>query len=192
MRRTMIATLTAASAALLFAACTTTSPEDPQASADAGQPGAMTRGTTAQPVGRDPVARVDTTTGEKRSAGMPRGADPKGGDDLSKRSVYYDLDSFDVKPEYRGIVEMHAKYLRQNPGSKIVIEGNADERGSREYNVGLGQRRSESLKKMLVLLGADEDQVETVSLGEEKPVCTDNAENCWWKNRRGDIRYTGR
>lgn len=109
--------------------------------------------------------------------------------DLLKRSIYYDYGKFDIKDEYRGIVEMHAKYLRENPGLKMVIEGNADERGSREYNVGLGQRRSDSVKKMLLLLGAKEEQIESVSLGEEKPICGDHAEDCWWKNRRGDLRY---
>src|SRR5205085_10351992 len=73
---------------------------------------------------------------------------------LSKRSVYFDFDKFDVKPEYRSLVEAHAKFLRENPSAKMLIQGNADERGSREYNVGLGQRRSDNLKKMLTLLGA--------------------------------------
>jgi peptidoglycan-associated lipoprotein len=186
MRLTIIATLTAASSALLFAACTTT-PEEPQAGSDARQPSAMTPGAKPQPLGRNPIASVDTTTGEKRPASMPKDTDSM----TSKRSIYYDLDGFDVRQEYRGIVEMHAKYLRENPGSKMLIEGNADERGSREYNVALGQRRSESVKKLLLLLGAKESQIESASLGEEKPVCTDHAEDCWWKNRRGDIRYTG-
>jgi peptidoglycan-associated lipoprotein len=116
---------------------------------------------------------------------------PKSPNDmLSKRSIYYDYGKFEIKDEYRSIIEVHAKYLRENPGSKMLIEGNADERGSREYNVGLGQRRSDSLKKTLLLLGAQESQIESVSLGEEKPLCTHHAEDCWWKNRRGDIRYT--
>jgi peptidoglycan-associated lipoprotein len=186
MRRIIIATLTAASSALLLAACAT-SPEEPGGGAGAQQASAMTPGAKPQPLGRDPIARVDTTAGKKGPASMPKDTDNM----RSKRSIYYDLDSFDLKDEYRGIVEMHAKYLRENPGSKMLIEGNADERGSREYNVGLGQRRSEGVKKMLILLGAREDQIESISLGEEKPVCTDQAEDCWWRNRRGDIRYTG-
>jgi peptidoglycan-associated lipoprotein len=72
-----------------------------------------------------------------------------------------------------------------------LIQGNADERGSREYNLGLGQRRSDNVKKMLTLLGAREDQIESVSLGEEKPVCADHSEQCWAKNRRGDMLYNG-
>ena len=88
---------------------------------------------------------------------------------LSKRSIFYELDQFDVKDEFRGLVEAHAKYLRENPSAHMMIQGNTDERGSREYNVALGQRRSDGVKKMLVLLGARENQIESVSLGEEKP-----------------------
>ena len=179
MRRTIIATLTAASFPLLFAACTTT-PEEPRAGAEALQPSATTPAAQPQPLGRDQMGSVDVTAGKKDPNKL-----------LSKRSIYYDYESFQVKDEYRGIVEEHAKYLRENPHSKMLIEGNADERGSREYNVGLGQRRSDSLKTMLLVLGAKETQIESVSLGEEKPVCTDHAEDCWWKNRRGDIRYAG-
>src|SRR6185295_6094029 len=97
------------------------------------------------------------------------------------RSVYFDFDKFDVKEEFRGLVEAHAKFLRDQPTAKMLIQGNADERGSREYNLGLGQRRSDSLKKMLVLLGARDSQIEAVSLGEEKPVCAEHAESCFAK-----------
>ncbi len=110
---------------------------------------------------------------------------------LFKRSVYFDFDKFDVKPEFRPLVEAHAKFLRENPSAKMLIQGNADERGSREYNVGLGQRRSDAVKKMLTLLGAREDQIESVSLGEEKPTCTEHTEECWAKNRRDDMLYSG-
>jgi peptidoglycan-associated lipoprotein len=178
-RRTIIATLTAASAALLFSACTTTS-EEPRTGADAQQPSATTPG--AQP--RHPMASVDPT-GKKDSTSMLK--DPN--NMLSKRSIYYDYGKYEIKDEYRSIIEVHAKYLRENPGLKILIEGNADERGSREYNIALGQRRSDSLRKTLLVLGAKENQIESVSLGEEKPLCRDHAEDCWWKNRRGDIRY---
>ena len=105
--------------------------------------------------------------------------------------IYFDFDSFVVKDEYRPLVEAHAKFLRENPSAKMLIQGNADDRGSREYNVGLGQRRSDSVKKMLTLLGAREDQIESVSLGEEKPVCSEHSEECWAKNRRDDMLYSG-
>src|SRR5581483_4758475 len=110
---------------------------------------------------------------------------------LSKRSVYFDFDKFEVKDEYRPLVEAHAKFLREHPTAKMLIQGNADERGSREYNVGLGQRRSDSVKKMLSLLGVKDDQMEAVSLGEEKPKCSEHAEECWAQNRRDDMLYNG-
>src|SRR5260370_5523447 len=88
---------------------------------------------------------------------------------LSKRQVYFDFDKFDVKDEYKALVEAHAKFLRDNPSAKMLIQGNADERGSREYNVSLGQRRSDSLKKMLSLLGAREHQIDSERLREEDP-----------------------
>jgi len=113
------------------------------------------------------------------------------GNILSKRSVYFDFDKFDIKDEFKPLVEAHAKFLRDNSGAKMLIQGNADERGSREYNVGLGQRRSDAVKKMLTLLGARENQIESVSLGEEKPTCNEHTEACWAKNRRDDMLYGG-
>ena len=110
---------------------------------------------------------------------------------LSKRSIYYDLDKFDVKDEYRSLVEAHAKYLRENPSARMMIQGNTDERGSREYNVGLGQRRSDGVKRMMILLGARENQIESVSLGEEKPQADGHDEGAWSKNRRSDMLYGG-
>jgi len=107
--------------------------------------------------------------------------------DSGKRSVYYEFDGYDVKPEYRGLVEEHAKYLRQNPQARITIEGNADERGSREYNVALGQRRAESVMKMMRLLGVAENQIEAVSFGEEKPRAQGHDDPSWAENRRSDF-----
>jgi len=109
----------------------------------------------------------------------------------SRRSVYYDLDKYDIKDEYRPILQAHGKYLQANRGKKMLVQGNCDERGSREYNIALGQRRAEGVKRMLVLMGATESQVEPVSLGEEKPRCTEHAEGCWQQNRRSDMLYGG-
>ena len=111
--------------------------------------------------------------------------------DLSKRSVFYEYDKYDIKDEFRPVLQAHGKYLAENRGKKMLIQGNCDERGSREYNIALGQRRAEGVKRMLVLMGATEAQVEPVSLGEEKPRCTDHNEACWWQNRRSDMRYSG-
>ncbi len=148
----------------------------------AGKPGAQ-----AQPVERPKIAAVDVTSGRKDAASALK--DPA--NILSKRSIFFDYDKFEVKDEYRSLVEAHARYLRENPSAKMLIQGNTDERGSREYNVGLGQRRSDGVKKMLMLLGARRAQIESVSLGEEKPQRRRHNEDCWSKNRRSDILYGG-
>jgi len=110
---------------------------------------------------------------------------------LSKRSVYYDYDSYVVKDEYKPLVLSHAKYLREHASAKVLLQGNTDERGSREYNLALGQRRAESVKSMMTLSGAKEAQVEAVSLGEEKQRATGQDEASWAENRRTDILYQG-
>jgi peptidoglycan-associated lipoprotein len=110
---------------------------------------------------------------------------------LSKRSIFYDFDKYDVKDEYKPMLQAHARYLAQNPNAKMLIQGNADERGSREYNIALGQKRADGVKKLLQLMGVQESQVEAVSLGEEKPRCTENAEACYSQNRRSDLLYGG-
>ena len=110
---------------------------------------------------------------------------------LAKRSVFFDYDSYVIKDEFKSLVEAHAKFLVANPKVKMLIQGNADERGSREYNLALGQKRAEALRKMLALLGAREEQIEAVSLGEEKPRCGESTEACWSQNRRDDMLYTG-
>src|SRR3989304_1454076 len=95
---------------------------------------------------------------------------------LSKRSIFYDYDKYDVKDEYKPLLQAHARYLAQNSNAKMLIQGNADERGSREYNIALGQKRADGVKKMLQLMGVQESQMESVSLGEEKTRCTDKPE----------------
>lgn len=110
---------------------------------------------------------------------------------LYTRSVFFDFNSDEVKAEYRPLVEAHAKYLMQNPNAKLVLQGNADDRGSREYNLALGQRRSVAVKKVMNLVGANDKQIETVSYGEEKQRCTDKTEACWAQNRRVDVVYEG-
>jgi len=110
---------------------------------------------------------------------------------LSKRSIFYDYDKYDVKDEYKPLLQAHARYLAQNSNAKMLIQGNADERGSREYNIALGQKRADGVKKMLQLMGVQESQMESVSLGEEKPRCTDNTEGCYAQNRRSDMLYGG-
>jgi peptidoglycan-associated lipoprotein len=175
-----------AACALLLAACATSSDTQPGAAVEEQKPGAS----TSQPGGAEsrPIAPggAGTVAGMSPFAALKDPSSP-----LSKRSVYFDYDKFEIKEEYRPLVEAHARFLRDNPTAKMLIQGNADERGSREYNVGLGQRRSESLRKMLTLLGAKDSQIESVSLGEEKPACTEHNEDCWAKNRRDDMLYNG-
>ncbi|HXF78902.1 MAG TPA: peptidoglycan-associated lipoprotein Pal [Usitatibacter sp.] len=110
---------------------------------------------------------------------------------LSKRSVYFDFDSNVVKDEYRPLVQAHARYMVDHRDTRIRIEGNCDERGSREYNLALGQRRAEAVKKIMTVLGVPDGRIETTSFGEEKPVALGHDEASWAKNRRADIKYAG-
>jgi peptidoglycan-associated lipoprotein len=162
--------------AAAFAGCATTT-EEPTAAA-------------ATPPSTRPAPGTSTTTGPGTRAAVPpvasTGQARAGQPDL-KRSVYYEFDKYDVKPEYRALLQSHAAWLKANPQARITIEGNADEQGSREYNVALGQRRAESVVKMLVLLGAKAEQIEAVSWGEEKPRATGHDEKSWAENRRSDF-----
>lgn len=108
---------------------------------------------------------------------------------LQQKTIYFDYDSDAIKQEYVPVVEAHARYLSGRPQAKLLVQGNADDRGSREYNLALGQRRADAIKSRLSLLGARGDQVESVSLGEEKPACSEPTESCYGQNRRGDLNY---
>jgi peptidoglycan-associated lipoprotein len=108
---------------------------------------------------------------------------------LGQRSIYFALDRYDVAEEYRELIAAHAKFLVDNRNFRTLVQGNTDERGSHEYNLSLGQKRAEAVKQILLLLGAREDQVEAVSLGEEKPRAEGHDETAWSQNRRADILY---
>lgn len=110
---------------------------------------------------------------------------------LSKRSVYFDFDSYAVKDEYKPLIEAHAKYLQTTRTARMTIQGNCDERGSREYNIALGQRRADTVKRMMQLYGAADAQIETVSFGKEKPKNPGHDETAWAENRRDDMVYAG-
>jgi len=105
--------------------------------------------------------------------------------------VYFDFDSNVVKDEYRPLIQAHARYMVDHADTHIRIEGNCDERGSREYNLALGQRRAEAVKKIMTVLGVSDNRIETISFGEEKPVALGHDEASWAKNRRADIKYAG-
>ena len=110
---------------------------------------------------------------------------------LSKRSVYFDYDQFAIKDEYKAMIEAHAKYLQANRAARATLQGHTDERGTREYNIALGQKRADAVKKLMILLGASEIQVETVSFGKEKPRREGHDEPSWAENRRVDILHAG-
>ena len=110
---------------------------------------------------------------------------------LSKRRLLFDYDSATIRDEYRPVLEAHAKFMTANKDAKAILQGHADERGSREYNLALGQRRAESVYKAMNLLGVPEAQMESVSMGEEKPIAEGHDEAAWQQNRRTEILYQG-
>ena len=179
----------AAFAAVVLAGCSTTpttesgAPVDDKSGASSARPstGASTSG-----AGTGGVAGSNQGGGIG-GAGASALRDPN--NILSKRSVYFDFDSFSVKDEFKPLVEAHARYLQQNRTARMTVQGNTDERGSREYNIALGQKRAEAAKRMMTLLGAQEQQVETVSFGKEKPKAGGHDETSWSENRRSDIVY---
>ena len=111
---------------------------------------------------------------------------------LRQRVVYFDLDQDALKPEFQAIVACHAKYLRDRPSARMTLEGNADERGSREYNMGLGERRANAVSSSVQANGGSGTQITVVSYGEEQPTCTESNEDCWGRNRRVEIVYTAK
>lgn len=174
MKRILIPALMAA----LIAGCSSTPPAD-----SGGAPVETRSGGSGTE-----VAKV--VAGNVEGSGLPRElTDPKSV--LSRRSVYFDLDKYEVKDDYKDLVTAHAKFLSNNRNFKMLIQGNTDERGSREYNLSLGQKRADAVKKSLMLLGAKEEQVESVSLGKEKPKNEGHDEAAWSENRRADMLYKG-
>lgn len=184
--------LVAAAAALSIAACSSSiklddpapvedrsnMPADGSAAAGAG---AGAGSASTNPAGSSrPVAQVTLDTKDPLQ-------DPN--NPLSRRSIYFDFDSFAIKDEYRSTLDAHAKYLTGNRAKKVVIQGNTDERGSREYNLALGQRRAEAVRRALIALGVSESQLEAVSLGEEKARSGANDDAALAENRRADLVY---
>jgi peptidoglycan-associated lipoprotein len=158
----------------LLAACASEKPKAPEAAAPVPPPVVTAPAPEAAPAPA-PVVEVDSLN------------DPAS--ILVKRSVYYPFDVSAVQDADKPIVVAHAKYLSEHPDRNVRVEGNADERGSNEYNLALGQRRADGVKQMLVLGGAKASQIETVSYGEEKPKATGHDEASWSQNRRSDIKY---
>jgi peptidoglycan-associated lipoprotein len=171
--------------AMLLTACQSTSTKDAGAPVEERNPatgaagGATTAGTTAAGVG-------GTAAGAAQLNPLKDPSSP-----LSKRIVYFEFDSYVVKDEYKPMIEAHGRYLQANRNARMTIQGSTDERGSREYNIALGQRRADALKKLLILYGATEIQIETVIFGKEKPVREGHDESSWAENRRDQIVFVG-
>ncbi len=110
---------------------------------------------------------------------------------LSERLVYFDFDSSAIKPRYNDLLAAHGEYLASHRDQKVILEGHTDERGSREYNLGLGERRAQSVRRVLLFQGASASQIEMVSYGEEKPAASSHDEAAWAKNRRVELAYPG-
>jgi peptidoglycan-associated lipoprotein len=193
MNRRTLASIAAIAAALTLAACSSAVKLDEPAPVEsrggagagagpaggAGQAGAA--GSAAAPGSERPIAQV-TVDPAKDPLNDPNNP-------LSRRSVYFDFDSFTIRDEFRPVVEAHARFLLANKLRKIVVQGNADERGSREYNLALGQKRSEAVRRALISMGVADAQIEAVSFGEEKPKATGTDEASFAENRRADIVY---
>ena len=161
----------------LLAACASEPPKDTNAAAEPDYSairGATGSSSTAEPV----TTSADESDPLNDASGI-----------LAKRSVYYPFDVSAVQDEDKPVVEAHAAYLSGHPSRTVRLVGNADERGSNEYNLALGQRRADGVKKMLVLGGARSSQVETASYGEERPAASGHNESSWSQNRRTDIKY---
>ncbi len=171
----------------LLAACSSKPvKEEPKAAVEDKSPVAQT---ASKPVAVAPDSVATTAPTTAQAVAVNPLTDPS--NILSKRNVFFDFDKDEVKAEYRPLVEAHAKYLVANPNARVTLQGNADDRGSREYNLALGQRRAAAVKKVMNVYGASDKQIETVSYGEEKPRCADQAESCWSQNRRVDIVHAG-
>ncbi|MGB6103800.1 MAG: peptidoglycan-associated lipoprotein Pal [Pusillimonas sp.] len=136
-------------------------------------------------------AGTGTGTGGTDSASAGQVMDPFNPQSplAQQRSVYFDFDSYTVPDQYRSLVEMHSSYLTSHAQQKVLIEGNADARGGSEYNLALGQRRSDAVARMMTLLGVNSGQIEAISFGKERPKAQGNTEADYAENRRADIVY---
>jgi peptidoglycan-associated lipoprotein len=168
-------------AAALLAGCPkkATTVEPPTAGSQVpgagGASGSEAGSTTTSPLGGD-------------AAAMAGG--PGGGPNASVgRIIYFDFDKSDIKPEFAGVISGNAQFLAAHPGAKLKLEGNTDERGTREYNIGLGERRAQAVRRALLLQGASENQLATVSFGAERPAVEGDDEAAWAKNRRVELDY---
>lgn len=175
MYRTLVVVLMAATLGL--GACASKPPKPtPPSEATTGQ------GSGAEAAGANGANAAGGANSEDEIAGPQAGV-------LAKRVVYFDFDSAEIKGEATDIVAAHAKYLSSNPNARVRLEGHTDDRGSREYNIGLGERRAQAVRRALLLQGAADGQLSTVSYGAERPAVAGHDEAAWAKNRRVEIVY---
>ena len=145
-----------------------------------------------------PTPPADNTTTAPTTPTAPTTSGVYGPNDLDtdaclrQRVVYFDLDQDALKPEFQAAMSCHAKNLRDRPSSRLRLEGNADERGSREYNLALGERRGNAVSSALQANGGSGSQLTVISYGEERPVCNDSGEGCWSQNRRVELVYSAK
>jgi peptidoglycan-associated lipoprotein len=188
MNRT-IKILIAAAAVSLFAACGSSVKLDEGAEQSAAPVESRTGGAGAAGPGVGAAPGAGATRGSRDV--QPVTVDPLNDPQspLSRRSIYFDFDSFAIRDEYRSTIEAHARFLSLTKDKRVLIQGNTDDRGSREYNLALGQKRAEAVRRALAALGVAESQMEAVSLGEERPRATGSDEASWAENRRADLVY---
>jgi peptidoglycan-associated lipoprotein len=173
-----------ASLAILLAACASKDPAKETKVEDRSQ-----QTTSTASGGTTPTTRGTESTQIRGTSGTDPLKDPNS--PLAKRVIYFDYDKDTVKAEYTALIQAHANYLGQNRGRKIRLEGHADERGSREYNMALGQRRADAVRKATAVLGVGNERIEALSFGEDKPKSSGHDEASWAQNRRVEIRYDG-
>jgi peptidoglycan-associated lipoprotein len=174
---------------LMLGACGTTGAKKPGAPVEGGQAPAPESATTT-PVAPGGGAEATPLPGGAEAT-PSEGAPSDTSGLLSKKVVYFDFDSSTVHDEDRAVIQAHADWLVQHPAVKVTLEGHTDERGSREYNIGLGERRANSVQEMMKLMGVPAQQIATVSYGEERPAAAGHDESAWHLNRRVEIVYGG-
>jgi len=182
MRKTSLISIIAL-VALALGACAS----KPPLNSAAGQ-GANGAGSSAQGSGAD-SGNASGGAGAGGSGAIGGAGGLAGAGAPQTKIIYFDFDSSDIKPEFVDVISAHARAISGNASIKVRLEGHTDERGSREYNIGLGERRAQAVRRALLLQGVAEAQVTTVSYGEERPAVTGHAEDAWAKNRRVEIIY---
>ncbi len=151
-------------------------------------PGSSVAG-SANPNGEGASTSATPLGGDANASGGANGAAAGPNSPAESRIIYFDFDKSDIRPEFSSIVTANAQYLTSHPGSKLKLEGNTDERGTREYNIGLGERRAQAVRRALMLQGVSENQLTTVSFGAERPAVEGDDEAAWAKNRRVELVY---